>query len=127
MNILKHYCKHEKIRNMCPDCNKTSAVPSNDLVSPELEDGYPTEKTIEIIRNWPHQADYKKLMAFVKPIFEHYGRVEYRDIDGVYEVATGGWSGCEDAIAALKANWMFWACCWILSKRGGYYEFERKG
>lgn len=88
------------------------------------EDGYPNNKTLNAIENYSHEWGYQNLMENIAPLFEGYGRCEYRDIDDIWEVATGGWSGNEDIIGALQDNTLFWTICWNLSKRGGYYEFK---
>ena len=83
--------------------------------------GYPTDDSIEQIKNY--NGSYADLMSEIAFLFSIYGRCEYRDIDNTWEVVTGGWSGCESVISALKQNTMFWLTCWYMSKRGGYYEF----
>jgi hypothetical protein len=40
------------------------------------------------------------------------------------ELHTGGWSGNEDIIEALKKTKMFWFLFWQKSERGGHYYFE---
>lgn len=86
-------------------------------------DGYPTDTTLNIIKFW--KGDFSELMKFIAPYFNGaYGRCENRSIDDAWEVVTGGWSGCESVIQALKENTVFWLVCWYLSKRGGYYEFR---
>ncbi len=95
--------------------------------------GYPTEETLQAIENWDTIKDVQGFFNFIMPIFEDYGRFtlresndsERREIEGIYEVATGGWSGCEDAIGAMRLNYVFWGIHWRLSKRGGYYEFDK--
>lgn len=83
---------------------------------------YPTAHTLDSIELF--KGDFSNLMAKIVPLFADYGRCELRDIDDTWEIATGGWSGCEDVIGALKQNHLFWAVCWRLSKRGGYYELS---
>ena len=85
-------------------------------------DGYPTNKSLQQIAKY--KGSYRELMKEVAFLFGGYGRCE---VDGnTWKVATGGWSGCEDVISAMRANSIFWAICWQLSKRGGYYEFTTK-
>lgn len=91
-------------------------------------DGYPTDETIKIIKNWPipKPLDYKPLLEFIRPIFEEYGEIKTFD-NGFTSIVTGGWSGCEEAISTLMiSKSMFWGVCWECSKRGGYYEFDFK-
>ncbi len=95
------------------------------LLCLELDkDRYPTEETLNAISKY--KGSYKTLMNEIAFLFADYGRCEFRDIDSAWEVATGGWSGCEEVIGALRENTMFWMMCWRLSKRGGYFEFETK-
>jgi len=43
-----------------------------------------------------------------------------------FEYHTGGWSGNEDVIAALRHNFIFWSMFWQKSTRGGHYYFKIK-
>jgi hypothetical protein len=94
------------------------------------EYGYPTEETLELIRNWPY-TDFNGLMDFVISLWQYPDYVEdikvINDFDKeVREVniSTGGWSGNEEIIGALMENTMFWIMCWQISKRGGHYRFH---
>lgn len=102
----------------CPDC---LGAREWTVTSPAGTE-YPTEESLSNIENY--KGDFHHLMEVVSESFPSYGRCEFRDIDNTWEIATGGWSGCEDIIGALKSNVMFWIMCWKLSKRGGYFEFE---
>lgn len=102
-------------------------------------DGYPTDETLDAIRDWPHE-DLRGLVSFAKEAFEgggNYGwfenqasRIEPAFHDGYVDdghwwcCATGGWSGCESVIGALQENRIFWFMCWRASLRGGYFEFH---
>lgn len=101
-------------------------------------DGYPTDETLQAIREWPH-TDFRGLILFAKEAFEggrscgwfenRTGKAEiafcdYEDDGNWWCCATGGWSGCESVIAALQDNAFFWFCCWRASLRGGYFEFH---
>ena len=90
------------------------------------DDGYPTEETLETIKEWTPGSGktFDDLMEFIAPVFADYGSF-VKELDGrTYEITTGGWSGCEDAINALSDNRIFWAVCWLEHKRGGYYKFK---
>jgi hypothetical protein len=90
--------------------------------NPEFcRDGYPTEATLEAIKQWPH-TDFDGLVSFCARAW-HY--CDYWARDGQHiEAHTGGWSGNESTINALGENLMFWLMCWQESKRGGHYVFE---
>lgn len=83
--------------------------------------GYPDEHEITSIERWPY-TDFQGLLEFVQELWKYPERISCRN--GKWKLSTGGWSGNETLIAALQQNRMFWTCCWVLSKRGGYYEFE---
>jgi len=90
------------------------------------EDGYPTEEFLDSIRNWSWKNSFVDLMAHIKPYWK-YSDFGYWTQDGdTYSISTGGWSGNEDIIRALKENGIFWSICWYSSRRGGHYEFEIK-
>lgn len=40
-----------------------------------------------------------------------------------YRVSTGGWSGNEDLLGAMEANYLWWHT-WVSSRRGGHFMFE---
>jgi len=41
-------------------------------------------------------------------------------------VSTGGWSGNEELIGAMRMNFILWSQWWWSSRRGGHYVFARK-
>lgn len=98
----------------------------SDLVIELDIDGYPTDDCLKSIKSFSDCQRWEHLLEQVQPLFADYGRCEKRE-DGVWIVETGGWSGCEDVIAALNGNFYFWPVCWLLSTCGGYYEFGRRG
>jgi hypothetical protein len=103
---------------------------------PELDvDGYPTDATLEAIQAWPYQ-DIAGCLDFAREAWhwpdwqgEELSAAE-REVVHAEEgerfarFATGGWSGNESVIAALKANMMVRAMCWCLSGRGGLHIFR---
>ena len=90
------------------------------------DDGYPTDETLEVIKNWD-DLSYRgqlKLLNHVKDAWSYPTRVGVQAVNVImYWFSTGGWSGNEGLIDALRENTMFWMLCWHLSRRGGYYEF----
>jgi len=91
------------------------------MTSPEFNsDGYPTNETLTAIAEWKHPFD--GLEEFLTEAFKGYGRV-WRE-KGLLKIATGGWSGNEEMIAALQDNVIFWAMCWDSSHRGGLFVFQ---
>lgn len=88
------------------------------------EDGYPEEEDLKRVETWPRE-DFVGLMKFVESIWwPDGGKWGWRQRGKVFRLATGGWSGNEDIIDALRHNYMFWARCWHLSRRGGRYIFQ---
>ncbi len=97
-----------------------------------VEDNYPTDTAIAVILLWP-ATDYKNLFAFIRDIW-HYADWGWNEPDTFattpeedepcYRISTGGWSGNEDIIRAMKDNRMFWILHWMESRRGGHYKFD---
>jgi len=88
------------------------------------KNGYPDEHNLRVIRTWPKEAGYEDLMEYIAPTWQ-YADMGYFSREGnIYKLSTGGWSGNEDIIQALRDNLIFWGCCWLSSQRGGHYKFE---
>jgi hypothetical protein len=88
------------------------------------EDGYPTEELLDAITNWPHQKGFTALMEVIRRNW-NWNHMMFEQEGNKYSCSTGGWSGNESLISALKANKdFFWTLCWVSSRRGGHYEFE---
>ncbi|MCP4898858.1 MAG: hypothetical protein GY906_17950 [bacterium] len=88
-------------------------------------DGYPTEKELQEIRDWPFEK-LPELLPHVKSLWwqADWG---WSEVGGTYNISTAGWSGNEDIIGALQDNTMFWMLYWQKSTRGGHYVFEKMG
>ena len=88
------------------------------------DDGYPTDEFLQSIVDWPWQDGFAALLehALVGHIYPYYWSRE----GNTWDISTGGWSGNESIIYALRENHMFWAMCWVQSRRGGHYIFETK-
>jgi hypothetical protein len=98
-------------------------------------DGYPTEDTLTAIAAWP--TDAPSLMLFVEGAWNtDYGSVRYdlRDEEAqvvnrrvgssMVRFATGGWSGNESVIHALRQN-IRGRLLWLLSTHGGLHIYRR--
>lgn len=96
-------------------------------------DGYPTEASLERLKNAIQQADYETAIElFYAALRENrYGddycgpeRVEVRWlVIDVWGYHTGGWSGNESIIATLKRTWL-WELLLERYDRGGHYYFK---
>jgi len=98
------------------------------MKQPELDiDGYPTEETLAAIAAWPIKCnkDIQNLLEFAGEAWSYPFPVETggEDEDRWIRVVTGGWSGNESLVGAMEENRMFWALCWLESRRGGSYKF----
>jgi hypothetical protein len=85
-------------------------------------DPYPTDEELEKVRLWPPHLGFAPLMNYVKSLWwqADWG---WSQRGNTYYVSTGGWSGNEDLIEALRLNRLFWTVCWRSSRRGGHYRF----
>lgn len=88
------------------------------------ENGYPTEETLERIRTWDPR-DGTGLMHAIADLW--YCACCCKWVDGTLSCSTGGWSGNEDLIDAMRDNVAWWALHWLSSRRGGHYEFRDYG
>lgn len=91
-------------------------------------DGYPTEETLETIKNWDSKDGFRELLRFVETAWKwgdaYVETLEDKDENTIILFHTVGWSGNEDLIFALKQNTLFWSMCWQESRRGGHYRFS---
>lgn len=85
------------------------------------DDNYPTQEELDKIKSWPH-TDFVGLVDFCISIWT-FGDWATRK-GSRCRFATGGWSGNEDIIEALRENRVFWMSCWDSSHRGGLYIFK---
>lgn len=101
------------------------------------KDGYPTDEELETIKKWliiseqPTKEDIfnnlLNLISYVESLwrtpdwgFELSKEEEYFEL----ELHTGGYSGNELIMDALRANHIFWSMTWVETVRGGHYVFE---
>ena len=82
--------------------------------------GYPSEAALNKVTEWEWN-DLEGCMVFVRSLWQ-YADCGYWDNDnGVYRISTGGWSGNEDLIEALRKNHVLWLVHWAQSRRGGHF------
>jgi len=97
-----------------------------------MKDEYPEENELKQIRNWEIagkdttnenlHSNIQELIEFIQERWRYTGN--YFQLNGRYlELHTGGWSGNEDIIHALRLN-LFWMIYWQKSVRGGHYYFK---
>jgi hypothetical protein len=89
-----------------------------------MTEEYPTDEELERIKNWP-MADPMGWLDYCASIW-HWGKdYAYREGD-IYYFHTGGWSGNEDIIGAMREtqNGILWMLMWSQSNRGGHYIFS---
>ena len=98
-------------------------------------DGYPTTDTVKALELWPHE-DIAAALDFVKAIW-HWSEAATHDLSAheaailranpgerYLRLATGGWSGNEELVAALQANVMLHMLAWRLSAHGGLHIYQ---
>lgn len=91
------------------------------------ENGYPDEASLKEIKEW----DILKqgVQGLLDLVEENTNLVDFSfSITGKrvlrFEYHTGGWSGNEDVIGALRENMLFFSMYWEKSTRGGHYYFR---
>jgi len=89
------------------------------------QDGYPTEEELEFIKNYDIvNSSLENMFVHIKSIWRWSNLVKF--VDGRWYISTGGWSGNEDIIGAMKQNTTFWLLYWEQSRRGGHYIFSKQ-
>lgn len=108
------------------------------MSEPEFDrDGYPTDATLEIIKNWPINVtnDMELAMDYVGRAWNYpeYWMKDPAFIDPEwpnhppelrYVFSTGGWSGNESLVHAIEQNQMLQALGAWSWRRGGHYEYR---
>jgi uncharacterized phage protein (TIGR01671 family) len=97
------------------------------------QDGYPTDLALTLIEEAnPFEKNPHDLMDFVKDLWQYtdwgWSEKKRKMYNGkkaiLYCISTGGWSGNESIISALKNNGnFFWTLYWQSSRVGGHYKF----
>lgn len=100
------------------------------------DDGYPTEGTLKEIAEWKGN-NFRDFFAALKPVWRYadgpnwFGWTEEDAVSEVFDkpvhrylLSTGGWSGNESLIEAMRENYVLWALTWWQERRGGHFIFE---
>lgn len=93
------------------------------------ENGYPTDEILDWITKFdPRKINIYDFLDIIYDIWTYdlWGFKLYRKY-GKYrklELHTGGWSGNEDIIRALRKNMYFFSFYWRKTEVGGHYYFR---
>ena len=93
------------------------------------ENNYPDEESLKQIKEWDIiSKGIQGLLDLIEENTNWADRQIYQTGKRVicYEYHTGGWSGNEDVIRALRENLSFFPLFWLKSTRGGHYYFKIK-
>jgi hypothetical protein len=90
------------------------------------EDGYPNEHALDTIAKWDWRHT-DECFEFVRQMWRWNDIMWTQTDDGeriIYHISTGGWSGNESLVMALRENHVIWMFTWVQSQRGGHHIFE---
>lgn len=98
------------------------------MIEIEMQDGYPTEASLEAIKKWsPDDWQGKTLGEVSRPLLEAVKDAWYYDDrakeprPGLFTFSTGGWSGNEDLLGALRSNVLIYANWDYITLPGGLF------
>ena len=117
---------HEYLRRGFPTKYEDDIIELSEYEEELLdEEGYPTEESLEKIKKWEIKSDddFEKLMDFIKKLW-YYPDFLKKNKNKEYTLITGGWSGNEDIIGAMKNNIILHITYWKSSERGGKHIYQ---
>jgi hypothetical protein len=88
---------------------------------------YPTEKELAKVKEWDVVKDRDGLITYLLGLWhwDKYAKYyETKDGHTILELHTGGWSGNEEILDALRSNVVFWLMYFWIHKSGGHYYFN---
>ena len=89
------------------------------------KDSYPTGQQLHAIENWDILEERAEdLLAYIKALWwaPDWG---WRKTKRRLYLSTGGWSGNEALIRALKRTPLFWDLFWLRGRRGEHHVFKQ--
>jgi hypothetical protein len=85
---------------------------------------YPTDEQLQRIREWPGHR-LQSWFTYIQEAGNYWPNDDYwHQEDGVYHISTGGWSGNESIVDAMRENFACWSQTWESHRRGGHYVFR---
>ena len=94
-----------------------------------MSNPYPRESELRKIKNWDFQkSPVTGFLEYIRALWTYDDRfvLKGKRVLKLY-LSTGGWSGNESLIGAMRQNFVFWSMSWVKSERGGHYWFEMRG
>jgi len=91
----------------------------------DIDDMYPSDYELETITAWDYR-DPVGWFAYIKSVGNYWPDEAFwwhQAEDGTLRISTGGWSGNESILDAMRQNQMLWSITWESTRRGGHYEF----
>jgi hypothetical protein len=98
-----------------------------------MDDGYPTVEELNKISRWPYTDGAAGWFGYIKSKWKYADAGMWteatrtngpKELEAVFGISTGGWSGNEDILDAMRKNNMLWMLSWYSSRRGGHYVFR---
>lgn len=89
-----------------------------------MTDGYPDDEDIEWLKEQLNQFDFHVGALAIKQLIDatEYGKATLEVNPPKLEIATGGWSGCEEILEATHGT-LWRMSYWYSSHRGGLEVF----
>ena len=91
------------------------------------DDNYPTEEALERIRKWDviPDGERERCLDWIGANCWHFTEWGWRkDEHGVYQISTGGWSGNEETLGAMRENFLLWMMTFYNHRVGGHYTLR---
>lgn len=88
---------------------------------------YPSDFVLKTLEKWVlNKENLNEFLDLLQSEWEFADIGYYKFEEGMLELHTGGWSGNEDIIRALRLNSLFWRSCFVRDEPGGHYWFNLK-